>query len=315
VLRLGLVGCGRLAEVGYLPAIGRTSAFDLVAVADPDARRRRRLSTLAGDGGRGPVPAFATAADLLAGTELDALVLASPAEAHVADAAAAAEAGVAVLVEKPPAPGAAGAAALAALVPAPAIGFNRRFDPAVRALRDGLPTTGDLTLDLVLHYRRQSWRAAAVQDDALVDLGPHLVDWARWLTGSEVVSVTARVVEHERATIELELTRGRARLDAAADRLHREAVDVHDADDRRVARHRVGGPLAAVTGRLGAGPHPLVTSLAAQLDAFASTVAGRPSPDLGTAADGLAVMAVLDAARASAAAGGAPRSVTPVTRS
>jgi predicted dehydrogenase len=82
----------------------------------------------------------------------------------------------------------------------------------------------------------------------------------------------------------------------------------------RVARHRAGGPVALVTGRLAAmrgRPHPLVASLSAQLRAFAAAVDGRPAPDLATAADGLAVMAVLDAARRSAAAG---HRIEPVTQ-
>jgi predicted dehydrogenase len=291
-MRLGLVGCGQLAEQGYLPAIARTAALDLVAVADPDPARRAHVAALAGD-----VAALPTAAKLLGEVEVDALVLASPAETHVTDARIAGEAGIAVLVEKPPAPDAAGAAELADLHPPPHVGFNRRFDPAVRAVRDAVPADGDVELDLVIHYRRRSWAARSVHDDAIVDLGPHLVDLARWLTGAEVVAVTAADLRPDRATVELELTRGHARLRAAADRLHRELIEVRQGRNT-VARHSVGGPLAAVTGRLAPGPHPLVASLAGQLAAFARTLTGNPDPDLGTADDGLAVMTAIDAARA-----------------
>lgn len=308
-LRVGLVGCGRLAELGYLPALGRTGDLRLVAVADPDARRRRRLATLAGDAASGPLADFASADDLLAGTAIDAVVLASPAAAHLRDAAAATAAGVAVLVEKPPAPDAAGAAALAALDPPPRIGFNRRFDPAVRAVREAIPDDGDLVLDLGIHYRRQSWGAHAVHDDALSDLGPHLVDWARWLSGSEAFAVRAVEISPERATIEVELGRGRARLRAAADRLHREQIEVRDPAGTLLGRHRTGGPVAAIAGRLTPKPHPLVVSLAAQLDAFARAVRGETVADLGTAADGLATMVVVDAVRASAADHGRTRPV------
>ena len=60
--------------------------------------------------------------------------------------------------------------------------------------------------------------------------------------------------------------------------------------------------MAAVLGRLRPGPHPLVTSLTAELEAFARTVRGTPDPVLGSAADGVAVMAVLDEVRARAVA-------------
>ena len=295
-LRLGLVGCGRLAELGYLPALDLVGGVELVAVADPDRIRRERI---AGPG----VRALPSAEALLAAVPVDALVLASPTSAHMADATAAAEAGVAVLVEKPPAPEAEGAAALAALTPTPWVAFNRRFDPGARAARDAVPAAGTLDLRLEIAYRRRSWRAHAVHDDALTDLGPHLVDWARWLTGSEVHEVTSASASHERAAVTLALGRGTARIEAAADRLHRERIEVRDSAGTVVARHAVGGPIAAVTGRLASGPHPLVTSLAGQLEALVAAVDGRPSPDLGTAADGLATMRVLDAARSSAASG------------
>jgi predicted dehydrogenase len=148
-----------------------------------------------------------------------------------------------------------------------------------------------------------------VHDDALLDLGPHLVDLARWLTGSEVVGVRARTVSHERAVVDVELSRGRAEVQVAADRMHREQIVVHDAAGERLAIHRAGGPLAAVVGRLQAGPHPLVTTLAAQLAAFTRSVGGTEEPDLGTATHGVAVMAAIDAARASAAGGGRPVAV------
>jgi predicted dehydrogenase len=48
-----------------------------------------------------------------------------------------------------------------------------------------------------------------------------------------------------------------------------------------------------------------VRTLAAQLEAFAAAVRGEAPPDLATAADGIAVMRVIDAARRSHSDGGA----------
>ncbi|QYG92013.1 Gfo/Idh/MocA family oxidoreductase [Iamia sp. SCSIO 61187] len=309
--RIGLVGCGRLATVGYAPASRAATGIELVAVADPD--HRRRAEVLAAHGGlrSGRVMAFRSAADLLAAVEVDALVLATPAPLHVADAARAVTLGVPVLVEKPPAEDVGGARALAALDPAPWVGFNRRFDAGARAVRDAVPAAGDLHVTLVLSYRRRSWGAHVAHDDALLDLGPHLVDWARWLTGAEVETVTATEVGPERAALELATDRGPVRIWARADGIHREAIDVRDGHGRAVAQHVVGGPLGAVRGRLQRGPHPLVRSLTAQLEALGRAVAGHAEPDLGTAADGVAAMAVIDAARASHATGGEAVAVAP----
>lgn len=313
-LRIGLVGCGRLAQQGYLPAAARSAAVEIVAVADPDPDRRKLVASLADP----PASVHPDAASLVAGGDVDALVLATPATHHVADAGLAVAAGLAVLVEKPPAPDAVGARALAALGPRVHVGFNRRFDPAVAALRSTVPGRGPLDLDLAIAYRRASWSAHTVRDDVVLDLVPHLVDWARWLTGSEVRSVAAEQLTPDRAAIALSLDRGRATITAAADRLHEERVTVRDADHHLVAEHRTGGPLGAVTGRVravtsrrrgGPAPHPLAASLAAQLDAFAAAVRGGDGGALATAADGVAAMVAVDAARASAAAGGAPTSV------
>jgi predicted dehydrogenase len=207
-----------------------------------------------------------------------------------------------VLVEKPPAPDAADAAALERLDPPPWVGFNRRFDPGVVAVRTRVPTEGPLDLHLELHYRRKSWQAHAVRDDVLLDLGPHLVDLARWLTGSEVVEVATASLDAERATFNLVLRRGRASIDLAADRAHREVVEVREPGGRTIARHRVGGPIALVRGQLpfGSEPPALVVSLAAQLTAFADCVQGRNAGALATAADGRAAMQVIDAVRAAA---------------
>lgn len=312
-VRVGLVGCGRLAEQGYVPAASLTPGVEVVAVADPSVERRGAVAALAARSGA-PVGTHPDAAALLAGTPVDAVVLATPAAAHLADAEHAVAAGIPVLVEKPPAPDAVGAAALAALGGEVRVGFNRRFDPAIAAIRAATPSSGPLDLDLAIRYRRASWSPHVVRDDVLLDLVPHLVDLARWLTGSEVASVATDELTADHAELRLRLGRGRARLVAASASSHEERVLVRDAGGRTVAEHRVGGPLGAVAGRVRevadrargrSAPHPLVSSLAAELEAFAGAVRGADAGALATAADGVAAMCVVDAARTSASAGGA----------
>jgi predicted dehydrogenase len=294
-VRLGLVGAGRLAEIGYVPGAAAAPSVVLAAVAEPDPGRRERVAGLAGG-----VPAFPDAAALIARVDVDALVLATPAAAHLADARAAAAAGLTVLVEKPTAPDRTDAAALAALQPAPRLAFNRRFDPGVAAVRAATPVGAEVGLVLEIAYRRRSWGAHAVADDALLDLGPHLVDLARWITRAEVTDVRRVSVTPERAEFDLAMGAAGARVRCATDRLHRERVEVRRPAGRLIARHAVGGPVAAVLGRppLRRGRHPLVASLTAELEAFARTVRGVPDPTLGTAADGVAVMTVIDEVRA-----------------
>jgi predicted dehydrogenase len=315
---IGLVGCGRLAEVGYVPAAERAPGVSIRAVADPDPSRRARVAGMVSSR---EVACFDDLAGMLDGAAVDAVVLATPAAVHVGDARLAVQRGLPVLVEKPPAPDAAGTAELVALGDLVSVGFNRRFDGGARALRAALPDGEPVEMLVEIRYRRASWGAHVVRDEVLLDLVPHLVDWALWLTRSRPASVLTRRLEVDAVTLELALGGGRATILAAADRLHRERIEVRDRSGTRIGRHRVGGVASAVRGRfVGRGRrHPLVDSLTEQLVTFARVAPGddRREPELpgqlpeqllGTAADGHAVMRVIDAARLSADRGG--RAVT-----
>lgn len=310
-VRVGLVGCGRITERGYLPALQSVDAARLVAVADPDRQRRERLAALGTAMLGHPVGAFDGAASLVANARVDAIVIASPATAHVADARLAAAAGLATLVEKPPAADAARALDLTGLRPMPWLAFNRRFDPGARAVRSAMPAHGPVELFLRLRYRRPSWGAHTVRDDALLDLGPHLLDWARWIIGREVDHVRCTELSTERTVLDVTLGRGRAHLEAATDRTHEELIELRDGSGRLIARHRIGGHWAGLRDRFLRRSHsnPLIISLRGELEAFVETVRTGSATDLGTPSDGVAVMTAIDAARASAAGGGRPVSL------
>jgi predicted dehydrogenase len=157
---------------------------------------------------------------------------------------------------------------------------------------------------LALAYRRRSWAAHVVSDEALLDLGPHLCDLARWLTRSEVLRARASVVSHTVAAFELELERGSLELECATDRLHRSDYRVA-VEGQRPIRRSGGGLVGAVRGRLRPPrPHQLAGSLAGQLEAFGRVLRGGDPGALASIDDGVAVMAILEAVRRSAASGG-----------
>jgi predicted dehydrogenase len=298
VVRLGLVGCGRLAEQGYVPALAALDGVVVTGVADPDGERRTRVA--AAVGGARAVSMLAT---LLDGEALDGIVIASPADFHADDAELAAGAGLPTLVEKPPADDVAGAQAIASLDPAPWIAFNRRFDPGARALRDsvaGAPV--DITASIA--YRRSGWRPHVVTDDALLDLGPHVIDWVTWIADCPVVEVLEASVGRRRATAHLRLGRGTARISVATDRPHAERIEVRNPSGTVVGEHRLGGVVAAVRGRItGVGATTMVSTLTDELAAFATAIRTGTHPDLGTAGEGLAVMRTIDAIRATSRTG------------
>jgi len=92
-IRIAIIGFGKIARDQHIPAIAADSRFELVAV-----------STRSGDPGVG-VPCFGKIAQLIEGMQgkLDAVVISTPPLVRHAIAAEAMAAGLAVLLEKPPA--------------------------------------------------------------------------------------------------------------------------------------------------------------------------------------------------------------------
>jgi predicted dehydrogenase len=311
-MRLGIAGCGRIAERGYIPAALGAEGIAIAGFADPDPERRGGCAELWARGGGGEAPAFASAAELLATVAIDLLVVAAPASHHVALAEEAARAGVRSLVEKPPAVELEAAQLLAALDPQPFVAFNRRFLQGDE-LRAAVPAHDWLELDLELRFRRGDWGAHQADDEALLDAGLHLIDLACHLSGAAPIAVRRARIEHERASLELELSRGRARLACATDRGHREVVTVRDRSGKLLAQSVWGGLRTRVGGLIGR-PDPLVLSLRRQLEALNAVVPAYREQlrRAATADDGAVAMAVVEAARRSAALDGAEVTVTPL---
>ncbi|HET8956095.1 MAG TPA: Gfo/Idh/MocA family oxidoreductase [Solirubrobacterales bacterium] len=326
-MRLGIAGCGRIAERGYVPAALAAEGVTIAGFADPDPGRLEQCAEIwKRESGR-EARSFDSASALLRSEPIDLLVVAVPAERHLGLAEEAAAAGVPCLVEKPPAPDLAGAESLAALDPQPYLAFNRRFLQGL-ALRDRIPLEGWLELDLELRFRREAWGAHESRDEALLDAGIHLIDLACHLSGAAPIAVRQAQIAPARAALELELTRARARVSCATDRSHREAVTVRDRGGKLLGVSEWGG-MRSRLGRIFGQSDPLVGSLQRQLEALRDSapqlhhplhpaevgggaVGGRRrGMRLANAADGIAAMAVVDAARRSAGLNGAEVTVAP----
>lgn len=95
-LRVGLIGCGNIAQLVHLPILSRQPNVQLVAIAEPDPHRRQEASKHA--------PAAAACVsyqELLAMPEVQAVVICVPNALHVEVAVAALEQGKPVYLEKP----------------------------------------------------------------------------------------------------------------------------------------------------------------------------------------------------------------------
>ena len=190
-MRIGLAGAGRIGA-RHAETLRTLSAVDSFVVADPDADRARRVA----DDYGGQV---ANSVDELFGAGLDGLVVAAPTDAHAELVTRAARAGLPTFCEKPVAPDSVGTLQVVRVVRDTGtpvqVGFQRRFDAGHVALRDAI-AAGRLGR---LHTVRSCTLDPAPPPPAYVqvsggifrDCAVHDIDAVRFVTGRQVVEVTA----------------------------------------------------------------------------------------------------------------------------
>jgi len=191
--RVGVIGFGLAGAVFHAPLITTTPGLELstIVTSDPDRRARAQATY--------PHAAVVSdVGDLFQGAHrVDVVVVASPNRVHVAQARAALDAGIDVVVDKPLAPTAAEAAALVARAAATGRSLtvfqNRRWDGDFLTVRRLM---ADGTLGRVHRFEsrfdrwrpepRTNWRESGAPEEAgglLYDLGSHLIDQALVLFG------------------------------------------------------------------------------------------------------------------------------------
>jgi predicted dehydrogenase len=215
---VGLIGCGRIAEIAHVPILAHSRTARLVAAADASAERRAWLATRAPD-----VQLHATWAALLEDPSVEAVIVALPTALHAEAACAAFAAGKHVYCEKPLAAELEDAKmvvrAWRSTKRIGMIGFNYRFNELYRRLRAQIAAgrIGEVlqirsvfstTSDVLTAWREKRRTGGGV----LLDLAAHHIDLVRFLLGHEVVRVTARIrsVRHndDAAVLDMELESG-----------------------------------------------------------------------------------------------------------
>jgi predicted dehydrogenase len=335
-LRLGVIGCGRIAQVAHLPAVAKSAAVELVAVCDPSPVLAGAVSH------RYSVPGMASAADLLA-LDLEAVLVAVPDRFHKDIGCAALAAGRHVLMEKPAAVTAAEAEDLAALADKAGlkvqIGAMRRHDPGLQHARSALADLGPVQL-ATFWYRlpsalRRSTEAAlfppVTVDEQVTSAesafkadresyllrthGAHVFDAVRYLLGP-AAGVRAELFRggadlHWQGTIQAAAAPATFTISANVHADYSEGIEIFAAQGqvsirsyfpfyRRPSTVRVfrEAALAWTEPDYGA-----VDPYQRQLEAFARAIRedGPTDPD---ASDGAAALRLIEASAASAAAGG-----------
>ncbi len=217
-LRIGLIGCGRIARQAHLPVLAGLPGAELVALAEADATRRAACHSLAPS-----AVAFTDYRDLLARSEVEAVVICLPPALHREAAVASFERGLHVYLEKPIATtledGARVVEAWRRAGTVGRIGFNCRFHRLVRDLRVSLRTeilgevVGVRTVFSAARRVLPEWKQKRRSGGGvLLDLASHHFDLVRFLFDQEIIEVAALVrsvaSEDDTATIALRLERG-----------------------------------------------------------------------------------------------------------
>jgi predicted dehydrogenase len=188
-LRIAVAGAGYWG-INHVRAFARQPGATLVAVCDPDAGARERAARLA-PGAR----TIASFDALVADAEVDAIVLATPAVAHAAQAQAALAAGKHVFVEKPMALAAADAEAVAAAAARAGrtlmVGHLMLYHPGYEKLR-ALVHAGELGEVYYVYALRVNLGRLRKDENALWSFAPHDVSMILDLVGALPATVAAR---------------------------------------------------------------------------------------------------------------------------
>jgi myo-inositol 2-dehydrogenase / D-chiro-inositol 1-dehydrogenase len=183
--RLGLIGAGRMGRT-HLDALRDSPVITVAGVAEPRATERAAVR----DAG---IPAFASAAELLAAGGLDGVLIAAPTDRHVELVSEMLAAGLPVLCEKPCGLTVEEAAQCAATAGAAGlvlqVAYWRRFVPELARLRQQI-LSGEL--GDILAVNCYQWDAEPPDTEfrgssggIFLDMGVHEFDQVRWLTGQE----------------------------------------------------------------------------------------------------------------------------------
>ena len=191
-LRIGVLGFGRMGRIHGGNVLRRPDVV-LAAIATPNPERAARAGEEFG------VRASTRWQDVVEDPDVDAVVVASPADAHVEQVVAASAAGKDILCEKPIALALEGAtqAVLAALDAGVVlhVGFQRRHDPAFGALRAAVAAgrIGEPWLVRICSRDLEPppERFGEGCGGLFMDMAIHDFDMARFVLGQEVVEISS----------------------------------------------------------------------------------------------------------------------------
>ena len=211
MIRVAVIGCGKIAQVRHLPEYATNPNAQLVAYYDKNSQRAHEVAAQYG----GKV--YDSYFDLLKDPEIDAVSVCVENRSHAEMTTAALYAGKHVLCEKPMGVTLAECESMVAAAEFNnrhlMIGHNMRFDPVHRrakelleqgvigdviTFRTGLGTSGPEGWSMEGNWFFDKKKAVM---GALSDLGIHKIDLMQYLTGQTVIETTAKILtlnKHDR---------------------------------------------------------------------------------------------------------------------
>jgi D-xylose 1-dehydrogenase (NADP+, D-xylono-1,5-lactone-forming) len=199
LLRWGVLGAAGIARTELIPAIQASSNGRVVALAGRDPTRNAEVAAALG-----VEEIFARYDALLASPNVDAVYIPLPNSLHAEWAIKAADAGKAVLCEKPLAIDATEAQRIADHFAARKVplmeGFMYRFHPqnvhVLKLIRDGAigevrEVRAHLSVDIMAFAEGNIRFDGALGGGCLLDMGCYAVNAARWAMGSEPIRASA----------------------------------------------------------------------------------------------------------------------------
>jgi len=219
VLKIGLLGCGAIAQIAHIPAALRARRVHLAAICDGAKDLLEKVGRKAG-----VERLYADFSEMLADEQVQAVIIAAPDAFHVPLAIQALEAGKHVLVEKPLGTGSAECLDLVQIVDQTGlklqVGSMKRHDPGVafarRFLREQAgpilsvsgvyrdtifrPAMQETCLDPILSseaaVKPKQHPKADLEHYNLTTQGAHLFDNIFFLAG-RITAVAAQVAHHD----------------------------------------------------------------------------------------------------------------------
>lgn len=197
MIRVGVVGYGFGARSFHCYLVNRVPEMRVTAVVSPSEQRRGQAAAELG------VKTYATVGEMLAGSELDLVVVSTPHDTHTSIVLEALNAGVPVVVDKAMALTTAEADRMIDAARAKNVMFsvfqNRRWDwdflTVKQAVDGGLVGAPTLVESAIMRYSPpKGWRSKnEAGGGILYDWGAHLVDQALVLVPDKVESVTCDI--------------------------------------------------------------------------------------------------------------------------